>query len=345
MAISDDDLDACIRVLDALVEDRTRLADVDEPKAIRILKAAGIVSRPDRAMRKQLAKVMRRRDRAAVRAHDAKVVSTSLNRTARRSSSFVLPGSTVLPGSVPLLPEDAPRELLRPRSCYICKTEYRRVHPFYDSMCPPCAELNLQKRNQTARLDGRYALITGARIKIGYQAALMMLRAGATVLATTRFPRDAAARYAEEPDFAVWRDRLHVYGIDLRMAPEVERFAQTLCATLPRLDILVNNAAQTVRRPAAFYQHLVEEEARPLPPGLQPLLSAPAPPSALAARSAKEDADFPLGQFDLDKQQVDLRTVNSWRLTLSEVPTSELLEVQLVNAVAPFILVSKLKAL
>ena len=54
-----------------------------------------------------------------------------------------------------------------------------------------CA-LNYEKRFQTASLAGRIALITGARIKIGYQAALMMLRAGAHVIVTTRFPRDAA---------------------------------------------------------------------------------------------------------------------------------------------------------
>ena len=54
---------------------------------------------------------------------------------------------------------------------------------------------------------------------------------------------------------------------------------------------------------------------------------------------------FPAGALDADLQQVDLREVNSWRLKLAEVPTVELLEVHLVNAVAPFILNARLKPL
>jgi NAD(P)-dependent dehydrogenase (short-subunit alcohol dehydrogenase family) len=54
---------------------------------------------------------------------------------------------------------------------------------------------------------------------------------------------------------------------------------------------------------------------------------------------------FPEGRLDQDLQQVDLRGRNSWRMLLSEVPSVELLEVQLVNAVAPFILNARLKPL
>ena len=54
---------------------------------------------------------------------------------------------------------------------------------------------------------------------------------------------------------------------------------------------------------------------------------------------------FPAGRLDQDLQQVDLRDTNSWRLTLAEVPTAELLEVQLVNAVAPFVLNARLRPL
>jgi NAD(P)-dependent dehydrogenase (short-subunit alcohol dehydrogenase family) len=54
---------------------------------------------------------------------------------------------------------------------------------------------------------------------------------------------------------------------------------------------------------------------------------------------------FPTGRLDADLQQIDLRTMNSWRMALADVPTPELLEVNLVNAVAPFILCGKLKPL
>src|SRR5690606_5205348 len=57
------------------------------------------------------------------------------------------------------------------------------------------------------------------------------------------------------------------------------------------------------------------------------------------------EALFPMGRLDGDLQQVDLRAVNSWRLGLADVSSTELLEVQLVNAVAPFVLNAKLKPL
>jgi NAD(P)-dependent dehydrogenase (short-subunit alcohol dehydrogenase family) len=270
----------------------------------------------------------------------------------------------------------------------VCKAEYREVHHFYDAMCVACGDFNYAKRFQTGDLRGTVALITGARLKIGQQAALMLLRAGARVIVSTRFPHDAAVRYAKEPDFTSWADRLEVHGLDLRHSPSVELFARWLSRRLPRLDFLINNAAQTVRRPVGFFQHLMPVEEQPvsaLPEGAQHVLGArqeclkalgvsPALGSggpdvtglatwhagqgvgagvAASARLSQvrytwEDASygmevFPEGKLDADLQQVDLRTQNSWRMTLDEVSTPELLEVQLVNAVAPFILAGRLR--
>jgi NAD(P)-dependent dehydrogenase (short-subunit alcohol dehydrogenase family) len=260
------------------------------------------------------------------------------------------------------------------------------------------AALNYEKRFQTADLRGRTALVTGARVKIGYRAALTLLRAGATVVATTRFPHDAARRYAAEPDFTDWGARLQVHGLDLRHSPSVEIFCSLLDRDLGRLDLIVNNACQTVRRPPGFFTHLLEfEERNPgaLPPELRPLVArhhesvrlldaagprrrAPGlPPPGTSAddaaglvawrgggaglglrhsarlsqagfdfdEAARREDLFPDGALDADLQQVDLRAVNSWRLTLAEVKTPEMIEVQLVNAVAPFILCARLKPL
>ena len=126
-------------------------------------------------------------------------------------------------------------------------------------MCPECSEFNYAKRFQTASLEGQVALITGARLKIGYQASLMMLRAGAHVIATTRFPVDAALRYSREEDFQEWGKRLDIYGLDLRHTPSVELFCNYIEQKYPRLDLLINNAAQTVRRPPGFYAHLLSQ--------------------------------------------------------------------------------------
>jgi len=377
----------CILVLEALLEQPHCLAAVDLETRNRLVMAAGRVSRPDRAERRVQARAVQQQWKASRRAADeAQLVATGI-RQKRLAPVFVTPDPSALPEagggvfeqtsspSAEALGTPGPPPLHTPRSCYVCKTRVDRVHFFYDQMCGTCGDFNHAKRSQTANLSGRTALISGARVKIGYQAAILLLRAGARVIVTTRFPRDAALRYAREPDYPAWRERLHIYGLDLRHTPSVEAFARHLQHKLSQLDFVLHNACQTVRRPAGFYRHLMQGELGPLellpedaralvgeyealrvqsdasgngrralPSGL---LAAPALSQlALAAEDLESGQQlFPLGQLDADLQQVDLRDKNSWRLSLDQVGTVELLEVQLVNAVAPFVLNAKLRPL
>jgi len=170
------------------------------------------------------------------------------------------------------------RTLRKPIVCYVCKASFTQLHHFYDRLCPPCASLNYKKRFQTApmaisrlnvltnktELIRRVCLVTGARVKIGYEIVLKLLRAGAFVLATSRFPLDTALRLTQEPDFKDWEDNIHVYGIDFRVISSVELFIKHILATYPRLDMIMNNAAQTIRRPPQFYRHLLHVESQPL---------------------------------------------------------------------------------
>ena len=364
------------RRLEALVEDRARLAELDPELRRRLLTAAGRLSRPGRDAARVLAKAFRRKDRDALGAADEAALERTGIRNARRAPVYPTPPPALPPGDAPegqaaAPPDDAPR-LREPRKCYVCKAPFAELHAFYDQMCPPCAAFNWDKRHQTADLRGRTALVTGGRVKIGYQASIMLLRAGAKVIVTTRFPRDAAARYAAEPDFSDFAPRLRLYGLDLRHTPSVELFARQLAARESRLDFILHNACQTVRRPPGFYEHLMDRERAPfeaLPSAhdqvlrdFQTLRTEVAATRAKGLLDASElsqaaqiaedrllgDARltlFPAGQLDQDRQQVDLRALNSWRLKLGEVPTVELLEVQLVNAVAPFVLTAALRPL
>lgn len=230
----------------------------------------------------------------------------------------------------------------RPRQCYICKQPFTEAHCFYHLLCPGCAALNWTKRNQRADLRGRTALITGGRIKIGYQTSLKLLRDGARVLVTTRFPRDAALRFQSERDCGAWWPRLEIHGLDLRDIPAVETFARYILAGEGHLDILIHNAAQTIKRPLAFYRPLLEAEASPAAPHalvcglpLSPLLEAR---PGYKGHLPGTEIYFPASSLDCDGQQVDWRPMNSWRLKLGQVGTIELLEVVLVSAVAPFVL-------
>jgi len=156
--------------------------------------------------------------------------------------------------------DDEAKTSTEPQHCYVCKQKYSVIHLFYDQLCPACAKLNFAKRTERADLRGRVALLTGGRVKIGYQAGIKLLRSGAHLIVTTRFPRDSAKRYAAEPDFADWGDRLEIFGLDLRHTPSVEAFCRELLDTRTRLDFIVNNACQTVRRPPDFYAHMMEGE-------------------------------------------------------------------------------------
>jgi NAD(P)-dependent dehydrogenase (short-subunit alcohol dehydrogenase family) len=324
------------KVLQTLASCPTLLTS-DDPRYDEVRRMA---SRLIRAGRDQDRKESRQRDRDL------------LDRTGIRSAELdTHAGETISEG-----------ELQRPRACYVCNRPFTHVHFFYDSLCPSCAIQSYEKREATANLDGRIALLTGGRIKIGYQVSLKLLRAGARVLATTRFVHNALHRYAQEPDFDTWRDRLSLHALDLRHLAAVEQFAEHLKQELPYLDILINNAAQTVRRPPAYYRHLLDEMSHDLPADAGRLLGySPEGMSALAASAGDalwpalltqvplvpgdehpDEGLFPVGARDAHGQQVDLRTSNSWSSKGDNVSPVELLEVQAVNSIAPFLLLTRL---
>ncbi|MEM7585468.1 MAG: SDR family oxidoreductase [Acidobacteriota bacterium] len=388
------------KALEAVVADRALLASLDESEQKCLLDAAANVWCPDSKARRRLTKALVAKRRAARIEREEEVFHDTEIRRLRRKPVFNTPNFAPPDPAKRQSVATTPLKTSTAVHCYICKGTFTEVHHFYDQMCPECAELNFRKRTELADLSGRVALLTGGRVKIGYQAGLKLLRCGARLIVTTRFPRDSAARYAREPDFEDWRDRLEIFGLDLRHTPSVEEFCRVLLRTRDRLDYIVNNACQTVRRPPAFYEHMMTGETAALndmPEHVQRLVGsyeglrgthilpegeargggeARALATADAGSAATDVAGlvnaaeltqvallpdelpalsrdeqqaqrdlFPVGRLDQDLQQIDLRTMNSWRMLMAEVPSVELLEVHLVNAVAPFILNARLKPL
>ena len=231
-------------------------------------------------------------------------------------------------------------KLIKPTKCYVCKQPFQELHHFYHRLCPSCAAENYARRSDTADLTGYHALLTGGRIKIGFDIALMLLRAGATVLVTTRFANNAYQRFQAQPDFAEWQARLYVYGIDFRSLEAVQQLIIDVQNVFPKLDILINNAAQTITRPVDYYLPLIQQEAQSLPQTKQILQWAhPTTANALAIPQSQAIA---LDEFN---EPLDRREHNSWRETLATVPTRELVETQVVNSIVPFMLCSQLKPL
>ena len=378
-------LQAATEILEQAAANRALLAELSVEERTRLLAAAGKIYCPDVNERRRLVKAKVRQRKAEKIHRDQSRLNETGIRKLRREKVFTTPNVFPPPNFSQQEVTDDPefREVVEPQNCYICKKDYSAIHHFYDQLCPSCAELNFFKRTESADLRGRVALLTGGRVKIGYQAGIKLLRAGAQLIVSTRFPRDSALRYAAEPDFKDWGHRLEIFGLDLRHTPSVEAFCKHLLTTRSRLDFIINNACQTVRRPPDFYQHMMERETGPLhdlPPEALRLLGAyeglrgyhilPEGNSSVALLDGKiskvaglthaaelsqvpllpEEMEsqkglFPEGKLDQDLQQVDLRERNSWRLLMAEVPAVELLEVQLVNAIAPFILNARLKPL
>lgn len=308
------------------------------------MQLCGELSRPARTTVKQRQKQLRKLEKLAVVKKERSARAQTGIRAARQATIFTPPAR--------LLPQngngaEGKPDLESPRNCYVCKAEFVHLHHFYDTMCMECAEFNYEKRFQRADLEGMTALITGARLKIGYQSALMMLESGARVIVTTRFPADAALRFSKEPGFPTWQNRLHIHGLDLRHTPSVEKFCDFFIERYQSLDLLINNAAQTVRRPFAFFAHLMPNELMShenLPAAAQKLLGdfREIRDDLSLPQAWSSDALFPAGRLDADLQQVDLRTTNSWRLRLGEIDTAEMIELQLINSIAPFVLCNRL---
>ena len=278
--------------------------------------------------------------------------------------------------------------LIEPRACYICKESFHVVDAFYHQLCPDCAAFNHARRDARTDLSGKRALLTGGRAKIGMYIALRLLRDGADTTITTRFPNDAVRRFRAMDDADDWFGRLHIVGIDLRDPGQVIDLADSVAAKGP-LDILINNACQTVRRSPEAYAPLIQAEMEELEPGPVPEIEtfarhgehhldpahlegpgnhrggkqgevsevrpaaqpaahwAPTPHAVTALALTAGSADFDLVDsgraIDAGGLVPDVVDTNSWIQTVSEVDPIELLEVQLCNMTAPFILIGRLR--
>jgi len=323
--LSENDWLACLRVLRAASRDLSLGEDRPEFKTL--------IGKINRMARRQSRSASKAEDRTA----DRETLATA---AAGREAAYDAPRSE-LPERNEADDGGQALTLRRPHQCYVCRAPYTECHAVYHLLCPRCVETNLAYRDLRVDVSGRIAVVTGGRIKIGYHTVLRLLRDGAGVVATTRFPADALRRYSQEPDFQDWSQRLKLYALDLRYLPGVEVFCDWVARSYGHLDILINNAAQAVARPAQFYAHLLAAERQAIlgqPAGV--IVPSPAPsPGSLAI----SDPYFPLGLYDRDRQQLDMRPSNSWSAELHEVHAAELAETHLINAMAPFILCARLK--
>lgn len=231
------------------------------------------------------------------------------------------------------------------RQCYCCNQPYDSAHFFYARLCPECAVDNYAGRFENADLAGRKVILTGGRVKIGYATALRLLRNNATVVVTTRFPALAWSQFEQEEDYQHWKENLTVYGLDLRNLHAIHAFVSFYTERFDSLDILINNAAQTIQYPGDYYLPIIEREEKAIRAlgTVRNLVENKTPVTQVI--QSLDDPDFeqvslPLNRFG---QPVDFREKTSWNSILDEISVQELLEVNLINQIAPYLLIKELK--
>lgn len=328
--VDDDELETCLRVLANL-----RHAGPEHEAYVQVERAVAAFYKQGKKSRRLGRKQARtQRDRRRIEA------------TGRVATPLQLPE---------VGHESSPVEYERARVCYVCKTVYRKIDGYYHRLCPACAAFHGAARERRGDLRGRRAIVTGGRIKIGFELARMLLRDGAHVTVLTRFPQDAWRRFAALTELEDLRERLDIVGMDLRYLPGVVQWCRDWTTRGRTLDILVNNAAQTIRRPPAYYRELaagelsmlVEDRRRSSMVGLDGATERAATALAEFHRQCLADEDiaaFPTGLQTEEGVPLDLRGGNSWTLELADVDTTEMMEVQLVSAMAPFVLMARLRS-
>ena len=272
-------------------------------------------------------------------------------------------------------------------NCYICKHKLgiNDVHEHYGNLCKKCGDYNYSFRTMKLDFSGRIAIVTGGRIKIGLEIVKKLLSYGCKVITTSRFPKHTLFTYKEDPDYEIWKNNLIIYPIDFRFIESTVNFVNFIKTKFSHIDILINNAAQTIRRTTDYYKDLLPiekkelnneddkkiikadflslekqlsedfSEKKELTNSLESLIKTNKteykeiwPLSVLASQlKIMEEKEQPkLYLIGGDGQPYDFsKGKNSWNFEIDEIPFQEFLEVQLINCWTPYYLCSKLKPL
>ncbi|KAK1726446.1 uncharacterized protein BDZ83DRAFT_574550 [Colletotrichum acutatum] len=260
----------------------------------------------------------------------------------------------------------------RKRTCYVCRMVLDNPHAQLGSMCIPCGEFNLAERAlslpENMSLKDKTAVVTGGRVNLGFHTALRLLRCGAAVIVSSRYPEDALSRYQQEADFDKWAQKLRIIGADFRAAADAFALVQSIKKTLQQegwdLDHLINNAAQTLTDPLEKEERAIEHErflldkpssdgkgvvvrqgysprarggAGSLPDGVAGKVSG-----SIAGPSAPKNTTLSDSMSKLQVSGVETPTPSSWVQSLSEIPYEDVITAHSVNTFVPLILIREL---
>ncbi|GAB1224312.1 hypothetical protein ENUP19_0188G0023 [Entamoeba nuttalli] len=199
--------------------------------------------------------------------------------------------------------------------CYGCHRICTSMHPVYVYSCRSCGELFQKNRNLTRDLSNTVSLVIGCRTKLGHQVTLKLLRAGSTVIGTTRYPEDTKILFSQYEDYEIFKDRLIIYnkGLDLdnnHLENDFKNLKSFIEQQYGHLNHFIFCAAQTIR---------VREKER-----------------NRVKEEIKETNRYGVAKF------VKETNVNSWKMTIEDLNQKEMEEVIRINSIAPTLLTKAL---
>lgn len=250
------------------------------------------------------------------------------------------------------------------RQCYVCKKFYNYNCYFekYQCMCMDCGIFNHNKREEVSDLRDMVAYVSGCRTKIGLATVLKLLRMGATVYGSTRFPNLAVFNYMSQSDYDQWKARLIILQCDFLNYSEVEAMLDYLKDK--GINILINNACQTIRPPDSYFKKIYEYEnnlEKQLIFTKETVSLNESPKDQLIPQNSKgrdfiiclikESASEQIAQLreviQLDKYMDVVGAIDPrdmiWNKKLEETDDIEILEINVINQIIPTKIIKTLK--
>jgi NAD(P)-dependent dehydrogenase (short-subunit alcohol dehydrogenase family) len=239
--------------------------------------------------------------------------------------------------------------------CYICKKCYDSdiYIESYNNLCISCSQENYTNKNLKADLSSMSFLVTGGRVKLGFSSALKLLRMGASVVTTTRYPHFAMRNYQSEPDYVNWKDKLVIVQCDFTKLEEIYSMLKLLDAH--NFNGIINNACQTIRASSLYYStvqgieagiesSMIENNDTVLETQLVSYNKISSPQVLNNTVYGTELAEFALDtKTNVFKDVQDIPHLNSWDKKIDEISPEEIVECTLINQLVPTLLINKLK--
>jgi NAD(P)-dependent dehydrogenase (short-subunit alcohol dehydrogenase family) len=247
--------------------------------------------------------------------------------------------------------------------CYQCKKKYLYSTTLKSSqyLCIECAIYNYDKNNEVCNLVNNVAFITGIRHTIGFSIALKLLRMGCTVIGTSRFPACAIFNYQKESDYETWKDRLIICQCDFLNMNSVQKTIEFVKTHKP--NIIINNACQTVRPTKEYYERVnyIENTLCKKVYGIENKSHNNEHVSQIIKMENNlyttdnwklihnvpcfdmiPTIDIPINfTRNIKDDTLDPRN-NSWTKDITQISTTELLEVNVINQIVPTLLIQQL---